>query len=99
VCPKYVNCPTCGRNQGKIHVCEGRWFLNCSKSVNMEHKCFILTQEQRDKSKKRTVDGEVKNQTRQGVMMVIGVKKILVHFSFINYSKMLINLFFDKIGA
>jgi len=64
VCPKYVKCPTCGRNQGKIHVCEGRWCLNCSKSVNMEHKCFILTQEERDKSKKRTVDGEIKNQTK-----------------------------------
>jgi arylsulfatase A-like enzyme len=35
-----------------------------SKSVNMEHKCFILTQEERDKSKKRTVDGEIKNQTQ-----------------------------------
>ncbi len=64
MCPKYVKCPTCGRNQGKIHVCEGRLCLNCSKSVNMEQKCFILTQEERDKSKKRTVDGEIKNQTK-----------------------------------
>jgi hypothetical protein len=30
----------------------------------MEHKCFILTQEERDKRKKRTVDGEIKNQTK-----------------------------------
>jgi hypothetical protein len=47
-----------------IKVCEGRWCLNCSKSVNMDHKCFILTQEERDKSKKRSVDGEIKNQTK-----------------------------------
>ena len=30
VCPKYVKCTTCGRYQGKIHVCDGRWCLNCS---------------------------------------------------------------------
>jgi hypothetical protein len=53
VCPKYIECLTCGRNQGKIHVCEGRRCLNCSKSVEMEHKCFILTREEREKSKKR----------------------------------------------
>ncbi len=64
VCPKYIECLTCGRNQVKIPVCEGRWCLNCSKSVNMEHKCFILTQEERDKSKKRTVAGEIKNQIK-----------------------------------
>jgi hypothetical protein len=28
VCPKYVKCTTCGRYQGKIHVCDGRWCLN-----------------------------------------------------------------------
>jgi hypothetical protein len=41
VCPKYVKCPICGRNQSKIHLCEDRWCLNCSKSVNMEHKLII----------------------------------------------------------
>ncbi len=30
----------------------------------MDHKCFILTPEDRDKSKKRSVDGEIKNNTK-----------------------------------
>jgi len=61
VCPKYVKCTTCGRYQGKIHVCDGRWCLNCSKAVNKE---ILLTEEERDKIKKRNVNGEIKNQTR-----------------------------------
>ncbi len=50
--------------QGKIHVCDGRWCLNCSKAVNLDQKCCILTQEERDKIKKRSVNGEIKNQTK-----------------------------------
>ena len=30
----------------------------------MDHKCFILIQEERDKIKKRSDNGEIKNQTR-----------------------------------
>ncbi len=30
----------------------------------MDHKCFILTQEERDKSKKRSVVGEIKNNSK-----------------------------------
>jgi restriction endonuclease S subunit len=30
----------------------------------MDHKCFIFTQEERDKIKKRNVNGEIKNQTK-----------------------------------
>ena len=58
MCPKYVKCQACGRNQGK-------------KSVNMEHKCFILTKEERDKIKKRNVNGEIKNQTRGYIFFLI----------------------------
>jgi hypothetical protein len=69
VFPKYIKCSTYGRYQGKIHVCDGRWCLNCSKSVNMDHKCFILTQDQRDKIKKRSVNGEIKNQNKGYILM------------------------------
>jgi hypothetical protein len=57
VCPKYIKCTTCGRYQDRIHVCDGSWCLNCSPAVIMDHKCFILTQEERDEIKKTNVNG------------------------------------------
>ena len=65
-CSKYVKCTTCGRLKIHKHVCEGRWCLNCSKAVDMDHKCFILTQDERDSktcAKKRNANGEIKIKT------------------------------------
>ena len=44
VCKDYSKCITCGRIKSSKHVCEGRWCLNCSCPVEMNHKCFILTE-------------------------------------------------------
>ena len=53
ICVKFIKCQTCGRIKGKTHVCEGRWCLNCCVAVNMDHKCFILTQDDRMKGLKK----------------------------------------------
>ena len=53
VCKYFLKCITCGRIKSSRHVCEGRWCLNCSNPVEMNHKCFILTEEERNQSKKK----------------------------------------------
>jgi hypothetical protein len=39
--------------------------------VNMDHKCFILTQEERDKIKKRNVNGEIKIKLKDISFLII----------------------------
>ena len=53
VCKNYSKCITCGRIKSSRHVCEGRWCLNCLNPVEMNHKCFILTEDQRNQVKKK----------------------------------------------
>ena len=53
VCVKFIKCDTCGRIRTKLHMCNGRWCLNCALAVPMDHKCFILTQSERESRKKR----------------------------------------------
>ena len=53
VCKDFSKCITCGRIKSARHVCEGRWCLNCANPVEMNHKCFILTEDERNQSKKK----------------------------------------------
>ena len=53
VCEDYSKCTTCGRIQLSRHVCEGRWCINCKSPVEMNHKCFILTEDERNQSKRK----------------------------------------------
>ena len=50
VCKSFTKCLTCGRIKTRNHTCLGRWCLNCSTSVEMNHKCYILTEDERNKS-------------------------------------------------
>ena len=49
VCKFFSKCITCGRIKTSNHTCLGRWCLNCSAPVEMNHKCFILTEDERNK--------------------------------------------------
>ena len=49
--PKYTKCEICNKFKTKIHKCNGRWCLNCKTMVEMNHKCFILTEEERQTKK------------------------------------------------
>ena len=37
VCVKFIKCDTCGRIRMKLHMCNGRWCLNCALTVPMDH--------------------------------------------------------------
>ena len=51
VCSKMDRCEICNKFKTKIHKCNGRWCLNCKTMVEMNHTCFILTEEERQTKK------------------------------------------------
>ena len=53
-CNEFAICDRCKQFKTKIHVCsDERWCPNCNQAVEMEHYCYILTQEERDAQKKK----------------------------------------------
>ena len=46
VCGHIPKCINCGSFQLKSHVCEGKWCCFCKTELSVDHKCFILTEEQ-----------------------------------------------------
>ena len=58
VCLSVTNCNVCHEKKLRKHVCgeNSKWCENCYKSVDMEHRCFILTeQEALENLKKRSL--------------------------------------------
>ena len=48
ICTKLLKCQICGRIKSTKHTCNGRWCLNYKSPVDMNHKCYILTEEERN---------------------------------------------------
>jgi hypothetical protein len=52
LCKKLKLCNQCSKYLGINHVCvDQRWCKNCKVAVPMDHMCYILTQQERDKNK------------------------------------------------
>ena len=50
VCPEVTVCKTCfkGKNKHTEHVCENQKYCqNCKKGEDLDHRCFILTEQQK----------------------------------------------------
>ncbi len=43
-CCKIPKCKVCGSFKIKNHVCNGKWCLFCKSSVEIDHRCYILTE-------------------------------------------------------
>ena len=46
VCGHIPKCVNCGSFKLKSHVCEGKWCSFCKTEVSIDHKCYILTEDQ-----------------------------------------------------
>ena len=57
-CSKVAFCSKCDKRKFKNHVCEDEKFCtNCKKAVPLDHKCYILTENERQAaSKNRSID-------------------------------------------
>lgn len=54
ICSKAKICDVCKERKNYYHVCgnDSKWCGNCKKSVDIEHKCFIQTESQKNQSTK-----------------------------------------------
>jgi hypothetical protein len=48
VCGKIKKCSLCGKFEIYGHVCHGKWCRFCKKQVDHEHKCYILTESEKN---------------------------------------------------
>ena len=50
VCKNVTMCKECNRRKNPLHVCgdNAKWCPNCKKSVSLDHKCYILTEAQKE---------------------------------------------------
>ena len=49
-CPKVAFCQTCRKRKLRNHVCvDQKWCANCRKAVEMDHRCYILTEAEKAK--------------------------------------------------
>jgi hypothetical protein len=46
VCGKIPKCDECSSFKIKNHVCNGKWCLYCKSEVDLDQKCYILTEEE-----------------------------------------------------
>lgn len=52
-CEKLRECCICGRLKSKLHVCnDEKYCLNCQEVVNIDHKCYLLTENEKSKKRK-----------------------------------------------
>jgi hypothetical protein len=59
-CQNQKRCIECGRNEKKNHICNGRYCINCKIFVDIEHKCYILTHEEKLANSKKSQQKEWK---------------------------------------
>ena len=55
VCGKIPKCDVCSSFKIKNHVCNGKWCLYCKSEVDLDHKCYILTEEENLKINKKAI--------------------------------------------
>jgi hypothetical protein len=60
-CGKQKKCEICNRFMYANHICNGRFCNNCKINVNIQHQCFILSEEERSIQNKRK--NSIKNTT------------------------------------
>lgn len=54
ICQKHERCKLCNMILTKTHVClNQKWCKNCKKAVGLEHKCFILTEKEKEQVHKK----------------------------------------------
>jgi hypothetical protein len=46
-CQNQKRCIECGRYEKKNHICNGRYCINCKIFVDFDHKCYILTHDEK----------------------------------------------------
>ncbi len=59
-CQNKNRCIECGRYEKKNHICNGRYCINCKMFVDIEHKCYILTLEEKLANSKKSQHKEWK---------------------------------------
>jgi len=47
ICKNLSECKHCNKYVSSNHLCNGRWCCNCKCAVPWEHKCFVLTENER----------------------------------------------------
>ena len=55
VCGKIPKCELCSSFKLKQHVCQGKWCIYCKTEVDLEHQCFILTEDENSKINKNNI--------------------------------------------
>ena len=62
VCGNIPKCLSCGSFKLNSHVCSGKWCCYCKTEVNLNHKCYILTEEEniaKNNLKKKSTKGYI----------------------------------------
>ena len=52
---KIPKCELCSSFKLKQHVCQGKWCIYCKTEVDLEHQCFILTEDKNSKINKNNI--------------------------------------------
>ena len=87
VCCKIPKCVSCGSFIIKNHVCTGKWCFFCRTEVEIQHKCFILTEQEnyeRNKNSLKSCAGFIffdyeamQSETSHEVNLVCATKKCI----------------------